>query len=54
MRAFNRPASWRVRAAALLLTVPLVLHAQQRGRGFTGVLPPNLDYNGRFTFSRVL
>jgi hypothetical protein len=54
MRGSNRRASWRACAALLLVTAPLVLHAQQRGRGFSGVLPPNLEYNGRFTFSRVL
>jgi hypothetical protein len=54
MRGLKLLASWRGALALLLVSAPFVLPAQQRGRGFTGVLPPNLEYNGRFTFSRVL
>jgi hypothetical protein len=52
MRALARTfAGRRVIAGVLLLTAPLVVHAQMRGRGWNGVLPENFAYNGRFTFS---
>jgi hypothetical protein len=40
-------------ALLLLAAIPLVLHAQRYGGSFNGTVPPNLEYNGQFTFSRV-